>query len=263
MVVRRTLRAKYDTVQIEGVAITMKIDISIYNKDIANAVAYFWDTRKSQQDKQKGKNSSDQGNRGAVTGGKQMNGFLELLEKVCIDNDIPESCIYTKGNHLPGYFRPSKDWDFILISPKKNLIAAIELKSQVGSFGNNFNNRTEEALGSAVDLWTAYKWEVYDRQMPPWVGYMVLLEKDIGSTNPVSVHEPYFKVRDEFKKTSYIERYDLFCSKLMMERHYSSACIIWSKSDYSYGNQSEETSITSFLESFIAFLLSKKREFEN
>ena len=38
------------------------------------------------------------------------------------------------------------------------LLAVIELKSQVGpSFGNNFNNRTEEAIGSAVDFWTAYR----------------------------------------------------------------------------------------------------------
>ena len=116
---------------------------------------------------------------------------------------------------------------FCLDIIKKNLVTAIEPKSQVGSFGDNFNNRTEEALGSAVDLWTAYKWEVYDRQMPPWVGYLVLMEKEDGSTTPVGIHEPYFKVREEFKNTSYLERYDLFCSKLMMERHYSSACLIW------------------------------------
>jgi hypothetical protein len=46
---------------------------------------------------------------------------------------------------LPGYFRPTKLWDVLVIHDKR-LLAAIELKSQVGpSFGNNFNNRTEEA----------------------------------------------------------------------------------------------------------------------
>jgi hypothetical protein len=154
----------------------IEIDFSKYDADIKRAIKLFWDTRKDQQKKQKDNQTSDQGNRGAVTGGKQMNGFVDLFVNICGDFGIKNECIYTKGNHIPGYFRPSKDWDFIVISPKKNLIAAIELKSQVGSFGNNFNNRTEEALGSAVDLWTAYKWEVYDRQMPPWVGYLVLLE---------------------------------------------------------------------------------------
>lgn len=38
------------------------------------------------------------------------------------------------------------------------MIAAVELKSQVGpSFGNNCNNRTEEAIGTAHDFWTAYR----------------------------------------------------------------------------------------------------------
>lgn len=82
-----------------------------------------------------------------------MDGFVELLAKVATDMGIPQNRIYTKRNQLPGYFRPTKDWDFLIVSPTNKLIAAIEFKSQVGSFGNNFNNRTEEALGSAVDLW--------------------------------------------------------------------------------------------------------------
>jgi hypothetical protein len=46
---------------------------------------------------------------------------------------------------LPGYFRPEKKWDLVIVADGQ-LIAAMELKSQAGpSFGNNFNNRTEEA----------------------------------------------------------------------------------------------------------------------
>jgi hypothetical protein len=53
---------------------------------------------------------------------------------------------------LPGFFRPTKEWDLLAIHDGK-LLAVIEAKSQVGpSFGNNFNNRTEEAMGSALDL---------------------------------------------------------------------------------------------------------------
>ena len=57
---------------------------------------------------------------------------------------------------IPGYFRPTKMWDALVIY-KSRLIAAFELKSQVGSFGNNFNNRTEESIGSANDFWTAHR----------------------------------------------------------------------------------------------------------
>jgi hypothetical protein len=158
---------------------------------------------------------------------------------------------------LPGFFRPSKDWDFVVLSPNNELLVAIELKSQVGSFGNNFNNRTEEAIGSAVDLWTAYKWKAFYDQMPPWIGYLILVEKIVKSCSPVSVYEPYFKVRDEFYNTSYMQRYNLLCRKLMIERHYSGTCLLWSASDLSYGSMEQATSIDSFLLSLIAFLLSK------
>ena len=83
--------------------------------------------------------------------------MIDDLIQVAKDMGVPKSCIYIKGNILPGFFRPTKDWDFLIVTPKNQLITVVELKSQVGSFGNNFNNRTEEALGSAVDLWTAFR----------------------------------------------------------------------------------------------------------
>ena len=50
------------------------------------------------------------------------------------------------------------------------LLAAFEFKSQVGpSFGNNFNNRTEEALGSATDLWTAFREGAFQTSQRPWL----------------------------------------------------------------------------------------------
>jgi hypothetical protein len=57
---------------------------------------------------------------------------------------IPDRFVFRKrAVELPGYFRPTKEWDLLLVRDK-TLIAAVEAKSQVGpSFGNNFNNRTE------------------------------------------------------------------------------------------------------------------------
>lgn len=68
---------------------------------------------------------------------------------------------------LPGYFRPNKKWDLLVVD-KNELVIAIEFKSQVGpSFGNNFNNRTEEAMGTALDIWTAYREGVFGAQQAP------------------------------------------------------------------------------------------------
>ena len=81
-----------------------------------------------------------------------MDGFIKLLTKLVIEAGIDRSHIYYKESlELPGYFRPNKRWDFLVVV-KNQLVAALETKSQVGpSFGNNFNNRTEEAMGSALD----------------------------------------------------------------------------------------------------------------
>ncbi len=75
------------------------------------------------------------------------------------------------------------------------LIVAIELKSQVGpSFGNNFNNRTEEAIGTAHDLWTAYREEAFGKQPRPFVGWLMLVEDAPESRSPVKDRSPHFPI---------------------------------------------------------------------
>jgi hypothetical protein len=230
-----------------------------YQDLLKSAIQHFWDTRESQF---RSIRKTDQGNRSFVTGGKQMNGFVDLLKKIAMDFGIPESFIYTNRNNLPGFFRPTKDWDFMIISPKRNIVSVIELKSQVGSFGNNFNNRIEEALGSAVDLWTAFKENGYQQTQPPWLGYIILVEKTMGSTNFVKLQQSLFEVRNEFIKTSYLERYAIFCQKLIQERHYSAASLIWTNKEMEFGSIDHEISIESFLLSFMGYIHGKINEFE-
>lgn len=102
---------------------------------IKAAIKSFWETKQKQLTA-----SGDSSNRGAVVGGKQLDAFADLLKELAIEQGVPEECIYTSQAYLPGYFRSSKDWDFLIVAPNKKLISAIELKSQIGSYGNNFNN---------------------------------------------------------------------------------------------------------------------------
>lgn len=236
-----------------------KLSIDRYNPLLERAIQSFWETRKSQTEKRR---QADQGSRSSVTGGKQLDGFVHLFVKVSLDLGIPESCIYTRGNSLPGFFRPTKDWDFLIISPNNHLIAVVELKSQVGSFGNNFNNRVEEALGSAVDLWTAFKENNFSQNQPPWLGYLILVEKTAKSVGAVKLRSPHFEVRPEFNNTSYLERYALFCQKLMQERHYSSTAMLWTNANMEFDSPEEDVSFDSFLLSFMGFLQGKLKEFE-
>lgn len=224
--------------------------------DVRQAIKSFWRVKRLQLLK-----SNDTSNRGAVVAGKQLDGFLILLRNACLDAGVPASCIYDRNNYVPGFFRSSKDWDFMIVSPSGKLIALIELKSQVGSYGNNFNNRTEEALGSAADLWTAYREKEFPTCGTPWVGYLMLIGRDQKSTTPVKNHTNHFPVRKEFEDASYIDRYRIFCEKLMSERLYTSSCLIWTESESSYGEVSLELSIQRFISSMQGYLIGCKDEF--
>ena len=195
----------------------------------AKAVAHYWQTRTAQRKKQEQTGKADQGLRSAVTGGAQMDGFIDLFTELVTDAGISRQYVFRKkAVELPGFFRPTKEWD-ILVVRDRTLIAAIEAKSQVGpSFGNNFNNRTEEAMGSALDLWTAFRERAYLESPQPFLGYFFMLEDSEASNRPVKVQEPHFKVFPEFLGASYMRRYELFCRKLVLERHYTASAFITS-----------------------------------
>jgi hypothetical protein len=83
-------------------------------------------------------------------------------------------------------------------------------------------------LGSALDLWTAYREGGFNKTVSPSLGYLFLLEDCRESQRPVKVKETHFKVFQEFKDVSYAKRYELFCMKLVRERHYNSAAFLLS-----------------------------------
>jgi hypothetical protein len=199
------------------------------SKNVSKAIAHYWLTRQKQSQKQSTSGRSDQGARSAVTGGAQMDGFINLITDLIMEAGARKSDIFQSKNlELPGFFRPTKEWDLLLVKDNQ-LVLALETKSQVGpSFGNNFNNRTEEAMGSAIDLWTAYREGAYNKTIKPWLGYVFLLEDCTESRKPVKVQEPHFKVFPEFVNASYGKRYELFCRKLVRERHYNVAAFFMS-----------------------------------
>ena len=226
-------------------------------KNISDAVAHYWRTRKTQREKQKKRGVSDAGLRSAVTGGAQMDGFIHLFTEVIVYAGMDEGCVFKKRKlELPGFFRPTKEWDLLVVKDKR-LIAAIEAKSQVGpSFGNNFNNRTEEAMGSALDLWTAFREGAFYGGVQPFLGYFFMLEDCANSIRPVRVKEPHFNVFPEFVGASYMKRYELFCRKLVLERHYTSASFITSESengiDGFYKEPANDLSFSLFLKSLVS-----------
>lgn len=219
---------------------------------LGQALQHFWKTRTAQTESGK----KDYGTRSAVTGGKHLDGFIDLVSAVLTANGIQDGTVYRKKRvELPGYFRATKQWDLIVVADG-NLLASIEFKSHTGSFGNNVNNRVEEALGNATDLWTAYREGAFKESQRPWLGYFMLLEAAPGSTCPVSTKDSHFPVFPEFKNSSYAKRYELLCHRLVRERLYDAACLLMSNEEQGmkgqYSEPSSEIGFTPFITSLTA-----------
>ena len=221
---------------------------------LRDAVAHFWAVR--------GRNSAEgvafAGRRQEVVGGNQFDGFLYTLQQQLIDNGVAADSIFFRRSltHIPGYYRATKMWDLLVVATGE-FQAAVELKAQIGpSFGNNANNRAEEAIGNAVDLWTAYREGAYRANLAPWVGYLFLLEDCEATRRPVRSKEPHFPVFEDFKAASYAKRYELLLRRLVQERQYSGTCLLMSEASragasHNYTEPASDLSVASFFDGLL------------
>lgn len=105
----------------------MALVLNETEKRVSEAVSHYWSTLAQQSEKQRG-GDADRGGRAAVTGGKQMDGFCRVIQDLLQENGLPETSIY--ANHhleIPGFFRPTKRWDLIVVH-REHLLAAMEFK---------------------------------------------------------------------------------------------------------------------------------------
>jgi hypothetical protein len=221
------------------------------------AVLNYWIVRSGQAKKQATAGRiTDAGTRSEVTGGKHLDGFRDLICDLIRQAGFSETELRFKSRiELPGYYRPTKRWDVVVIR-KNRLCAAIELKSQNGSFGNNVQSRTEEAIGNSVDIWRAFK-EKLIGPFPPWVGYFFLLGDNPGSTRPVRLPVSEFEPDRIFTNTSYADRYRILCERMVLERNYNSAALILSPPGErgKYSEPAKELGVAPFLKSLFGHLI--------
>lgn len=245
-----------------------------FDQFVASAVQQFWTTRGALP-----VSTSQEGSRSNVIAGKNLDGFALLFRKVALYCGIEQDHIYVTGKKfltLPGYFRPTKMWDALVVY-KGRLIAALELKSQVGSFGNNYNNRSEESIGLATDFWTAFRERAFQKadgsssdslgtsesSKPPFLGYMMLLEDCPNSSNTVRIDESHYRVFPEFTGASYAKRYEILMERLVSEKLYSSGSLVLSNAldgarDGSFSFPKQSLSPRSLYADFAAHLLAIK-----
>jgi len=233
----------------------MAIDLVDYEGKAGEAVMAFWGNRDKARRKQIEAGATDQGERAGVTAGKNMDGFLALVIQLVKANGLPHAAIHRQRTllTLPGFFRPTKLWD-LLVLHEGRLVAAVEFKSQVGpSFGNNFNNRTEEAIGTAHDFWTAYREGAFGKHPRPFIGWLMMVEDAPASRTSVRDRSPHFPVFPEFQGASYLKRYDILCQRLVQEQLYTTASVLASPRSAidtgEFTDMSEMTSLKTFVTS--------------
>jgi hypothetical protein len=233
----------------------MALDLADYDRLARLGIKQFWTGRSvalgNDEERSQG------GERAAVLGGKNLDGFLALVEGLVRRNGLPEADIYTAGRPrltLPGYYRPTKLWD-VLVFDRSKLVAAVELKSHVGpSFSNNFNNRAEEAIGTAHDLQTAIREGAVGEQAQPFLGWVILVEDCEKSRRPVRERSPHFPVFPDFQGASYLRRYDVLCRRLMIEGLYTQSAVMASPREAAADGQYEDISELTSLRAFAAKL---------
>lgn len=238
----------------------MALDLADYETKAREAIKAFWGNRQAAKARQQAAGRLDQGERSGVTNGKNLDGFIALILALVKANGLSEADIHRARAlvTLPGYFRPTKLWDLLVIHEGR-LVAAIELKSQVGpSFGNNFNNRAEEAIGTAHDLWTAYREGAFGMQSKPFVGWLMVVEDAPESRAPVRDQSVHFPIDAEFEGASRLRRYDILCQRLVREQLYTTASVIATPREASetghYSELSELTGLREFVTSFAAHI---------
>lgn len=209
-----------------------------FDKLLSQAVQLFWSTRSNG-------GTSQEGTRSNVIAGKNLDGFLTVVEAIAEHCGLPRTSLHTSSRKLltlPGYYRPVKNWDVVIVD-RQRLIAVLEFKSMVGSFGNNFNNRSEEAIGNAADMLAAaasgayhpshHKGHQPGRHLPdprpPFIGYLMLLQDAEGSRRPVKTSSAHYHLFKEFDGASYSDRYRILCERLMKQNLYSAASLMLSE----------------------------------
>ena len=204
--------------------------MSRIERRVGQAIKLFWSVRDQQSDRQGAESGTkDAGLRAAVTGGKHLDGFTEIFRDLFLEAGVPEAHVYWKQKRrLPGYYRAEKDWDLIVVADG-HVLAILEFKAQVGpSFGNNFNNRTEEIARQCNRPLGRLSRSAFRQSGRPWLGYIFILEDCPRLRAPVKVAEPHFRVFEEFRVQATQKRYGIMLTKLLREGLYDGACLMLS-----------------------------------
>lgn len=236
----------------------MALDLVDFETRAKEAVMAFWGHRELARQTQVNRGKLDN-EEGSSFGIDNMDGFLALMKELVLRNGLQHEDIHLARRvlTLPGHSRPTKQWDMLVINEGR-LVAALDLKSQIGPLFGDGSSKRAEAIATAHDLWSAYREGAFGKKPPPFVGSLMLLEDCPASRTPTSDQSPHFSVLSEFEKASYADRYNILCRKLVQELLYTEASVILSPrtavTTGEYSELSELTGLRTFVAGFAAHI---------
>jgi hypothetical protein len=166
---------------------------------------------------------------GAARSGGHMRAIQDHVRKIFLDNGLSQDCILPGSPSLPGFFRRAKSWDIVVVY-KGVLVAAIELKSQVGSVGNNANNRIEEAIGNAFDIDAVQRNNQAFGAVPPWLGFVMVFEESERTQAQLRPQTSEFSIDPIFENLSYSRQYQIALSRFVSDGLYDAGWFLTTKS---------------------------------
>jgi len=134
--------------------------------------------------------------------------FLRLIARDLEDLGWPGHVASHAGDPLalvPGFFRAAKSWDVVCRDADLAARICVEFKSQVGSYGNNENNRYEEALGSGLDVRALHGKRIA-------LGFFLVLCEEDGTTRPTRERAP--ELDPISRGSSHVDRRGIFAKRI-------------------------------------------------
>lgn len=204
--------------------------------DVKEAVLQMYRMLGEAAQRQRTSGDVDRGRRAEATSGRHLDPLADLIREDLIAGGFSPDDIFDGKAYqlrLPGWYRRSKNWDIVALNGADDLVAAIELKSITSSFGNNANNRAEEALGSATDAQAAFSEHLYGIDaMPPALGYAMIV-RSCGQSREAgrTTQRTLFDTDPVFENASYLDRFRILCERLRASNLYQAVWLVYADPD--------------------------------
>lgn len=192
-------------------------------EDVLDLLVHFW----TEKDEAMRRNAAAgrSGHGAQARDARHMKPLAFFVRQMFIDAGLDESEVFI-DRAIPGYYRRSKNWD-VVATHKGQLVGLVELKSQVGSEGNNGNNRIEEALGNAFDAVTAQELNQAFGSLSVWTAFCIVFGSDPGSSRTVGMRTPpLFELDPAFDDMTYGSQWELAVERFIQTRAYDAGWMV-------------------------------------